>query len=210
MVIGKRERSAAMATIRVLPRGRATPSDAELLSGLRRGDGRIAAALWSELAPTIERTICRTLGRRATDHDDLVQVTFERLVRTVADDKYSGECSLRSFASLLAARVAIDALRTHYRERRLFDQVERDAIGGDPEARLDARAELVRVRLTLATLTEERAAVLWMHDALGHELKEIALILGISVSAAQSRLVRGRAQLLERLRKGETPREVST
>jgi DNA-directed RNA polymerase specialized sigma24 family protein len=36
---------------------------------------------------------------------------------------------------------------------------------------------------------------------LGHELAEVAVLTGASLSAAQSRLVRGRRELLERLQR---------
>jgi DNA-directed RNA polymerase specialized sigma24 family protein len=38
-----------------------------------------------------------------------------------------------------------------------------------------------------------------LHDMLGKELSEIAVLMDISVAAAQSRLVRGRKELEQRL-----------
>jgi DNA-directed RNA polymerase specialized sigma24 family protein len=40
---------------------------------------------------------------------------------------------------------------------------------------------------------------LLLHDVVGHELTEIAALTGASVAAVQSRLVRGRHELMERL-----------
>jgi len=43
------------------------------------------------------------------------------------------------------------------------------------------------------------AEAVFLHDVLGHELAEIAIMTQVSVSAAQSRLVRGRRELFRRL-----------
>lgn len=180
----------------------AEPSDIELWSGVRSGDARVAAALYGRLLPVVHKSLLRVLGGRPPDRDDLTQVAFERIVRTLVDGSYDGSSPLRAWAALLATRVGFDALRKRYRERALFSS-EAEGVDQGPEARLHARNELERVRQALSSITPERAETLFMHDALGYDLAEIASQLGVSVAAAQSRLVRGRKQLLERLRAGE-------
>lgn len=175
------------------------PSDGELWAGIRGGDGRLAAALYARLLPAVQRSLYRAVGQRWNEADDLAQLTFERIVRTLVDGSYDGRTPLRAWASLLAARVGFDALRKRYRERALFSP-EAEGVDAGSERQLQARSELERVRRALATITPERAEAVFMHDALGYELSEIAAQLGVSVAAAQSRLVRGRKQLIERLR----------
>jgi hypothetical protein len=62
------------------------------------------------------------------------------------------------------------------------------------------------VRKHLAEMNPTQATTLFLHDGLGHNLSEIALMTGVSVAAAQSRLVRGRRELGRRL---EQPRLTS-
>ena len=76
---------------------------------------------------------------------------------------------------------------------------------------IEARVELDHVRRGLAQMKPSRAEVLVLHDVHGYRLSEIASMLDLSVSAVQSRLVRGRKELYERLGKepsswaGRTP-----
>ena len=93
------------------------------------------------------------------------------------------------------------------RDRRLFHRP--DAEAADPidlpeperlEHRLEARSEVERVQRILARMKPEQTRTLVLHDVLGHELSEIAVLTGVSVAAAQSRLVRGRKELLRRAR----------
>ena len=48
-------------------------------------------------------------------------------------------------------------------------------------------------------MSPDRTEALLLHDMLGHELSEIAVLHGISVAAAQSRVLRARKELQQRL-----------
>lgn len=145
------------------------------------------------------------MGRRGDDYDDLVQATLEQVVITVIEKRYAGACSLTTWASSLAAHIALNALRSRQAERRVLDRhydIERDSGvawgGADVERQVSAREQIEQVRRRLASMNPNKAEAVVLHDVLGHDLAEIAVLTGVSVAAAQSRLVRGRAELMRK------------
>jgi RNA polymerase sigma-70 factor, ECF subfamily len=179
-------------------------AEEELLVGaLRRSDPGAAAALYKRLYPAVSRTLWRILQRTTSDHEDLLQITFERVIKTLLDGRFNGACSLTTWASSIASHAALDHLRSQARERRLF--VHEDALPGwegpvssDAERALHARAEVVALQAVLARMNPEHTRALLLYDVLGHSLTEMAAVLGITEAAAQSRLSRGRRELLRR------------
>jgi RNA polymerase sigma-70 factor (ECF subfamily) len=157
--------------------------------------------LYDRVVGVVERTIFRIFGRREGDHDDLIQTTFEQIVITLCRQRFARACSLTTWASTVATHVGLNALRSRQRERRVVDrgQTPEDAPPVSAEGALDARLALARVREHLAAMDPVKAETLFLHDALGHDLVEVAHLTGVSVAAAQSRLVRGRKELMARL-----------
>lgn len=185
-------------------------SEDELFAGIVRGDERISVELYHRLLPAIEASLIRVLGRRESDHEDLVQIAFEQLILTLSRQSYAQACSLKTWASSIAAHVALKALRSRYRQRRVFNTsvavhelTERQSAGDDLESTLESRQSLERLRAELAQLAPAKAEAVLLHDVLGHGLTEVAALMGSSVAAAQTRLSRGRRELLDRLRNAE-------
>jgi len=56
-----------------------------------------------------------------------------------------------------------------------------------------------RVRQHLAEIHPDKAWTFLLHEVCGYDLREIATITGASIAAAQTRLVRGRCELHERI-----------
>jgi len=149
----------------------------------------------------------RRILQSNADHDDQLQVVFERVIRTLVERKFAGACSLSTWATAIASNVAVDALRARIRERAV---VWDDRAGGSEHAarvssgslerQLEARAEIAELHAILTSMDPAQAEAVLLHDVHGHELTEIALITRVSVAAAQSRLVRGRKELLRRAR----------
>jgi RNA polymerase sigma-70 factor, ECF subfamily len=177
-------------------------TDEDMIDGLLQGRNAAAEQLCRQLRPVIERTL-RRLFPGCEEHDDLVQASLERVVRTLVEKRFERACSLSTWASTIAAHVGIDAMRSRTRERGLFrvGLSSSPDILAQPEAvplerKLEARSELSCLKEVMDALTPEQRQTLLLHDVLGLELKDIANETGVSPAAAQSRLVRGRKELM--------------
>jgi RNA polymerase sigma-70 factor (ECF subfamily) len=181
-------------------------TDSELFEGIVAGDERIARELYRRLLPAVEAALYRVLGRREHDHEDLVQSSFEQIVATLSQRRYAQACSLNTWASTIAAHMALKALRSRYRQRSVFDArlaaeevAELASSRDDVERAVSERRELEGLRVRLSELPAAQAEAVMLHDLMGHPLAEIAQLTGSSIAAAQSRLVRGRKELMRRL-----------
>lgn len=190
----------------VEPEPRKSITDAELISAFEQGQPNRAGALYDHLVGVVEATLYRVLGRRGPDHDDLVQNTFEQILITLKKKRFARACSLKSWAASIATNIALNALRSRGTERKFFDRTQHSApeLPGtearhNPERITAVQRDVEELRRQLAQLSSGQAHALVLHDALGYELAEIAVMTGVSVAAAQSRLVRGRRKLKKRL-----------
>jgi RNA polymerase sigma factor (sigma-70 family) len=169
------------------------PSDAAVVRGLLASEAWAASELYSRTHLAVERSVRRVLQSSDLETEDLIQMAFERVVRTLVEQRFSGRCSLRVWASAIA------------RERDVFVSPASDEAKATPsyqglERQLEARAELARLHGILGRMSEKQAKILVLHDVFGHELREIAELLSLSLPATQSNLARGRHELLRRVR----------
>ena len=172
----------------------------EIVAGLSRGEVWAADALYDRVQTAVDRTLRRLLRSFGSEHDDLVQAVFERILRVLSERPLAQSYDLPAWASVVALRVALDALRRKNREQRLFQSLPDElGSGGELDRRIEARSELVRVQGVVARMKSKYVETVLLHDVLGHDLVEIAELTQVSVAAAQSRLVRGRKELLKRI-----------
>jgi RNA polymerase sigma-70 factor (ECF subfamily) len=200
------------ARLRLVPAPSAAPTpapdrppaldDSELLAALRAGDPTAATALHDRVRSQVDRTIRRLLGSRDVDHDDVAQLAMIELVSTI--DRYRGDCSLDSWTSTITAHVVYKHIRRRKTERRIFGELDADVLA---EARSPsrtgreavARSVMRRVLGHLDAVDEAKAWTFVLHDVCGYDLREIAQITGVRITAAQTRLVRGRREVHERI-----------
>jgi RNA polymerase sigma-70 factor (ECF subfamily) len=173
--------------------------EAQLLAAVRAGDPSAARAMYERSRPIVSRTVRKLLRGADPEYEDLCQQAMIELVRTI--DKYRGECSFSKWVGLLAARVVYKTFRRRQLDRQVAaESPAPEAISPDqPARRVAERSTIERIRDHLAHLDRDRAWAFLLHDVYGYDMREMAQILGISVTAAQSRLTRGRRDLHERI-----------
>lgn len=189
---------------------RPTLDDSQLRNALRDGDSAAANAACTRLAPRVRGTVRRLLGPGDVDCDDVVQKSLFDIVLNI--ESYRGESSLESWAAAVTARVVYKHIRRRRLERRVFSPPADDpghahmdnVVVVDFARHMAARHELATVFALLSQLDEEKIFPFLLHDVCGFDLREIAEIVGTSVAAAQSRLVRGRRLVHETLSKLES------
>ena len=182
----------------------AAVDDSTLLAGLKARDSSLSSAFYDRVRPIVDRTLTRLLGARDRDYEDVAQRALFELVDTI--DAFRGECPLNAWISIVAARTTFRAIRRRRVERRLFAEVEAEygsAVTHSHANAVAARQAIERVRGQLEKMDQNRAWTFLLHDVYGYDLKEVGQITGASLAAAQSRLVRGRREIHERIHKDE-------
>ncbi len=179
----------------------ASYDDSTLLAGLRRREPAVSAAFYDRARPIIDRTLSRLVGPADSEYEDMAQTALYELVSTIG--RFRGECPLDAWLSVVTARVAYKRIRRRQLERRVFVVASVEDTAQTLRGRSTpfvTRQAMQRVRRHLGNMEEHRAWTFLLHDVYGYDLKEIGLITGASLSATQSRLVRGRRELHERIR----------
>jgi RNA polymerase sigma-70 factor (ECF subfamily) len=201
-------RDGSSGALRLVPRDAGTPApearpalgDAALVAAVRRGDPDVASALCDRVWPAVDRTVRRLLGGRDADRDDVAQLALIELVSTI--DRYRGDCSLDAWAQTITSHIIFKHIRRRQVERRIFADLLDDESAAAPvqlERRSATRELLTRIAHHLDAMNADRAWAFVMHDLIGYDLREIAQMTKASVAAAQTRLVRGRRELHERI-----------
>jgi RNA polymerase sigma-70 factor (ECF subfamily) len=184
------------------PRG-SEMSDTDICQALAAGEPWAAEVIYDRVEDVVDAVLFRLMGAGDGERDDLAQQSLERIISTIVSGRFSHGCSLRSWATLITQHIAIDAMRSRTRERKLFDRsVGHQALelvaedSRTPERAAETNRRVERLLGALSTVNRTRAEAVILHDILGHDLAEIARLTGVSVAAAQSRLVRGRKEVL--------------
>ena len=178
-------------------------SEAEIIQGVIDGQRWANAALYDSLYPVVARTLQKLLRDASGDYEDLVQTSFEQIVRSLTK-KGRSVVNIESWAGAITAHVAVDALRARIRDRRVF-RLEEAPLPSSPDSttpsldrQVEARWQLQWLQGVLARMRPQHSEILILCDVLGHDLSEASSLTGVSPAAAQRRLSRARSELLRR------------
>ncbi len=177
------------------------PADDELIAGVLSGEPSWADAFARRVWPTVVLAVRRLLGEADPDAEDVAQVAVMQVLGSIKRFRRQG--TLDAFVRTVTANTVYKQLRRKGLERKLFTALEaaepeRSRLIG-PHAAVRVRDAVSRVLGHLGQVDMARAVAWALHDVHGYGLKEIAEITNVSEAAAQTRLSRGRRELLERL-----------
>jgi RNA polymerase sigma-70 factor (ECF subfamily) len=147
--------------------------------------------LWQELASPL-RGFLRTRTASDADAEDLLQDVFVRIQQRLPTLQDASKIQGWVY------RIARNALIDHYRRRREHVRIEVEPETGDPtgEDVVDLRPALRRF---IAELPASYREPLVRHEYQGESIEEVGKALGLTTTAAKSRVRRARLMLREML-----------
>jgi RNA polymerase sigma factor (sigma-70 family) len=150
------------------------------------------------LLPRLRR-LARALARPPGEPDDLVQLTVERAL--ARSGQWSPGTRLDSWMFRIMKNAWIDEHRARGRHGLVLVDDERASAAAafDGEGAMTSRLEAGEVEKALARLPDEQRLAVALVLVEGLSYKEAADVLQIPQGTLTSRLVRGRAALLEQL-----------
>jgi RNA polymerase sigma-70 factor (ECF subfamily) len=175
----------------------------------RRGDRAAQEAVFRRHAPALQRLLTRLVGHRA-DVEDLLQETFIQAITSFP--RFRGEAAVGTWLHRIAVRVAY----RHLRRRKRRQTVPLELVGDlrqTAEARPDEIAErrehLERLRHHLDALSAKKRIAFVLHVVEDLTLKEVAALMGATRAATKSRVFWARRELLARVRRDQSLRELA-
>lgn len=161
-----------------------------LLSAAASGDvtarDRFVAAVADEVA-----RLCRFLGD-ADSVDDLVQETFERMMRAIP--RYRGDGPALHWVRQIARRTCADATRRRIRQRRR--DTRSSMVPVDESVHDGATAELDDL---VTRLDRDRRDAFLATQVLGLSYAEAAVVLDCPIGTIRSRVARARLEMIAML-----------
>jgi RNA polymerase sigma-70 factor, ECF subfamily len=185
-------------------------ADRDLVARMRAGDQRAVDEFFNAGAPRLAGFVARRSGLDFATLEDIVQNTMIKAVRSLAS--YRGDAALFTWLTEICRRELADAHRTAARrpghdsldapEDPLNETLQlRVPEHREPTAEVDAELHRDAVIRALSALPERYALALEAKYGDGLSVDDVARLLGLSPTAAQSLLARAREAFRARWRK---------
>jgi RNA polymerase sigma factor (sigma-70 family) len=168
-------------------------ADAELLAEWAGGDRGAGEALFERHFEAVARFFRNKLSADAA-HEDLIQQTFLGCIE--ARERFRGEASFRSFLFAIAHRQLAKHWRTRSRDRLDFQTVSVFDLDASASAALAHDQDRQQLLLALRRIPLDSQVALELHYWESLTAAEIAVVLGVPLGTAKTRVRRAK-QLLE-------------
>jgi RNA polymerase sigma-70 factor, ECF subfamily len=185
-------------------------SDRALVARMGGGDQRAFDEFFLSSAPRLAAFVARRSGLDAASVEDVVQNTLVKAIRNLAS--YRGEAALFTWLTEICRHELADVYR---KAARRPDHTSLDELNSssrhaplrvpahhEPAAQIDAEMRRSAVLRALRALPERYVLALEAKYRDGFSVDEIAHLLGLTSTAAQSLLARARDAFREHWRKG--------
>lgn len=165
---------------------------------LRRGDstdGTACEALFRQHVGHVY-ALARRLTRNAADAEDVVQEVFIQAFRSI--HTYRGEVPVWGWLRRLVVRICWQQQQHAGRRRRLWAALVNehgDAPCAEAVDVIDSREALSRLHELLGSIDGRRRLVFLLHHVEGYPLREVAALIGASVTATKKLVFRARQDL---------------
>lgn len=188
----------------------ARADDQALVTAAQGGDRRAVDELLRRHVDRIHAVCARIVGPTG-DADDATQNAMISIVRAL--ERFDGRSAFGTWAYRIATNAALDELRRHKRRPQLHVVDEHDEWPREPadpvsHRHIDAVADRMAIDEALASLPDDFRVAVVLCDVSQLGYSDIAETLAIPVGTVKSRIARGRALLVERLRNHSLPDDV--
>lgn len=186
-----------------------TSPKAKACAGLKPLDAGDLMAVVAHYQSPLLRYVGQMLGRIDHEAEDIVQETFVRLHRQVAGHGSGSVKHLTTWLFRVTHNLTIDTMRRRSQRKRVPETaVDPSALSEEQAAdELDALGEVLRQEARqvalreLAQLDDQQRQVVLLKVIQGMSLRQVAKVIGISVSLVNYRLNLGLTELARRLKK---------
>ncbi|MCA9618635.1 MAG: RNA polymerase sigma factor [Myxococcales bacterium] len=175
--------------------------DLRLAARVAEGDPVASAAFAERLAPRVRRLARSLYLGGHSDWEDAAQCSLVELLR--AAHGYGGRSSLERWADRITIRTTLRLAKARRRERELGAEDH-----GGEELAAPFESDHGDVARHLASLDDDRRAVVVLRHVFGYGIDEIAELTRASRNTVKDRLVQGRRLLRKRIRRDELTPEL--